>query len=177
MTSGSPEEKSQLMFSMNDIGGTGFLSKEEFARMLRFQELLLFFMAAQCFLRCFAGSSLPFWCIAGLSLKSLMAFCQRHRQRTASRPWCRLQALITRRKSHGGIFIPSWRTTKRSCSLLNSMSKVWTSLALDLHLSSPSFLDLIWAKAVSVLWTGMEKQGRKRLSRDQRVSFILPANR
>lgn len=33
---GSPEEKSKLMFSMNDIGGTGFLSKEEFARMLRF---------------------------------------------------------------------------------------------------------------------------------------------
>uniref|UniRef100_A0A3P9PLI5 NAD(P)H oxidase (H2O2-forming) n=1 Tax=Poecilia reticulata TaxID=8081 RepID=A0A3P9PLI5_POERE len=32
---GSPEEKSQLMFSMNDIGGTGCLSKEEFARMLR----------------------------------------------------------------------------------------------------------------------------------------------
>uniref|UniRef100_A0A8C4GI45 NAD(P)H oxidase (H2O2-forming) n=1 Tax=Dicentrarchus labrax TaxID=13489 RepID=A0A8C4GI45_DICLA len=31
---GSPEEKSKLMFSMNDIGGTG-LSKEEFARMLR----------------------------------------------------------------------------------------------------------------------------------------------
>lgn len=35
MYSGSPEEKSKLMFSMNDIGGTGFLSKEEFARMLR----------------------------------------------------------------------------------------------------------------------------------------------
>uniref|UniRef100_A0A3P9DSH1 NAD(P)H oxidase (H2O2-forming) n=1 Tax=Maylandia zebra TaxID=106582 RepID=A0A3P9DSH1_9CICH len=32
---GSPEEKSKLMFSMNDIGETGFLSKEEFARMLR----------------------------------------------------------------------------------------------------------------------------------------------
>lgn len=36
MCSGSPEEKSKLMFSMNDIGETGFLSKEEFARMLRF---------------------------------------------------------------------------------------------------------------------------------------------
>lgn len=35
---GSPEEKSKLMFSMNDIGGTGFLSKEEFARMLRFDQ-------------------------------------------------------------------------------------------------------------------------------------------
>lgn len=34
--SGSPEEKSKLMFSMNDVGGNGYLSKEEFARMLRF---------------------------------------------------------------------------------------------------------------------------------------------
>lgn len=33
---GSPEEKSSLMFSMNDIGGTGSLSPGEFARMLRF---------------------------------------------------------------------------------------------------------------------------------------------
>lgn len=33
---GSPEEKSSLMFSMNDLGGTGSLSKGEFARMLRF---------------------------------------------------------------------------------------------------------------------------------------------
>lgn len=37
MIPGSPEEKSKLMFSMNDIGGTGYLSKEEFARMLRLQ--------------------------------------------------------------------------------------------------------------------------------------------
>lgn len=45
MCSGSPEEKSKLMFSMNDIGETGFLSKEEFARMLRFG-LSLFFTSA-----------------------------------------------------------------------------------------------------------------------------------
>lgn len=38
---GSPEEKSSLMFSMNDLGGTGSLSKGEFARMLRFGPLSL----------------------------------------------------------------------------------------------------------------------------------------
>lgn len=35
-----------LMFTMNDIGGTGSLSREEFARMLRFDQspfLLLLF--------------------------------------------------------------------------------------------------------------------------------------
>ncbi|XP_077372320.1 dual oxidase 2 isoform X2 [Festucalex cinctus] len=32
---GTPEEKSKLMFSMNDISGTGSLSKQDFARMLR----------------------------------------------------------------------------------------------------------------------------------------------
>ena len=36
ISAGSPEEKSKLMFSMNNIDGSGFLSKEEFARMLRF---------------------------------------------------------------------------------------------------------------------------------------------
>lgn len=32
-----------LMFTMNDIGGTGSLSKEEFARMLRFAGVPLLF--------------------------------------------------------------------------------------------------------------------------------------
>ncbi|KAJ8417637.1 hypothetical protein AAFF_G00224800 [Aldrovandia affinis] len=32
---GSPEEKSRLMFNMHDISGDGFLSKEEFSRLLR----------------------------------------------------------------------------------------------------------------------------------------------
>ena len=40
------------MFSMNDIGGTGYLSKEEFARMLRFDPFLfsLFFPLLLIFL-------------------------------------------------------------------------------------------------------------------------------
>lgn len=38
---GSAEEKSSLMFSMNDIGGTGFLTRGEFARMLRFEPHVL----------------------------------------------------------------------------------------------------------------------------------------
>lgn len=33
---GSPQEKSKLMFTMYDIDGNGFLSKEEFFRMLRY---------------------------------------------------------------------------------------------------------------------------------------------
>lgn len=36
------------MFSMNDIGGTGFLSKEEFARMLRFKLFVLVTGPASC---------------------------------------------------------------------------------------------------------------------------------
>lgn len=43
---GSPEEKSSLLFSMNDIGGTGSLSKGEFARMLRFEPHFLFIFAS-----------------------------------------------------------------------------------------------------------------------------------
>lgn len=34
------------MFSMNDIGGTGSLSKGDFARMLRFEPLFLFMLAS-----------------------------------------------------------------------------------------------------------------------------------
>lgn len=60
-----------------------------------------------------------FWCAADLSLKSPMVACQKARQRTASRPWWRLQALTTRRKSHGRTSISSCRTMRRSCSLLN----------------------------------------------------------
>lgn len=127
ITPGSPEEKSQLMFSMNDIGGTGYLSKEEFARMLRFQQIS---SSSFSWLNSVYSAvlSLPFWSIADLSLKSPTAFCQRHRQRTASRPWCRRQGLMTRRKSHGGTFTRSWRTMRGSCSSRNSMSKVWESL-------------------------------------------------
>ncbi|XP_019712822.1 dual oxidase 1 [Hippocampus comes] len=35
LMNGTSEEKSKLMFTMNDISGTGFLSKEDFSRMLR----------------------------------------------------------------------------------------------------------------------------------------------
>lgn len=37
------------MFSMNDIDGTGFLSKEEFARMLRFDQSFLLFHSCSKF--------------------------------------------------------------------------------------------------------------------------------
>jgi len=60
---GSPEEKSQLMFSMNDIGGTGYLSKEEFARMLRFQ---------WCFFFLFRDYAKCFWCVWWAILTLLM---------------------------------------------------------------------------------------------------------
>lgn len=59
MCSGSPEEKSKLMFSMNDIGETGFLSKEEFARMLRFG-LSLFLWVHHIYSVCFMGHFQPF---------------------------------------------------------------------------------------------------------------------
>lgn len=59
MCSGSPEEKSKLMFSMNDIGETGFLSKEEFARMLRFG-LSLFLRVHHIYSVCFICHFQPF---------------------------------------------------------------------------------------------------------------------
>lgn len=81
---GSSEEKSKLMFLMNDIDRKGYLSKEEFIRMLRFvmSSLLLFNRTNALF----DSSSLPVCCPPGLLLKSLTAPCQRVRQMTASKP-------------------------------------------------------------------------------------------
>lgn len=44
---GSPEEKSKVMFRMYDIDENGFLSKEEFLRMLRYSSSSLL-MFSQC---------------------------------------------------------------------------------------------------------------------------------
>lgn len=41
----------------------------------------------------------------------------------------------------------------------------------------PPLTDLLWWISASAVCAGMEKQGKKRLSRDQRVSFICPTNR
>ncbi|MEQ2286192.1 hypothetical protein AMECASPLE_039754 [Ameca splendens] len=116
LTTGSPEEKSQLMFSMNDIGGTGYLSKVEFARMLRsFIEI---------------SNGVLSKAQAEDGIKAMM------------------QAAGFDNKEK-----ISWRDFH---SLLKDHEKELQFAQLNVK--------------------GMEKQGRKRLSRDQRVSFILPAN-
>lgn len=79
-----------------------------------------------------------FWCAAGHLSNYPTVLCLRARQRTASRPWCRLLVLMTRRKSHGRTSISSCGTKRRSCSLLNSMSKVRESLVQDVLF--PSFM-------------------------------------
>lgn len=45
--SGSPEEKSKVMFRMYDVDENGFLSKEEFLRMVRYSSFSLL-MFSQC---------------------------------------------------------------------------------------------------------------------------------
>lgn len=128
----------------------------------------------------FDGLSSSFWCAAGLSLRFLTGLCQRASQKTPSGPWWRLQASMTKRKSHGRTSISSCGTTRRICSLLNSMSKVgeWKEEAHeDVFFKSSSLWPCLLNYCVSAVGAGMEKQGRKRLSRDQRVSFISPANR
>lgn len=50
-----------LMFTMNDIGGTGSLSREEFARMLRFEQFpLLLFSFSSSWLHLIDSCSTPF---------------------------------------------------------------------------------------------------------------------
>ncbi|XP_017160692.1 dual oxidase 1 [Poecilia reticulata] len=113
---GSPEEKSQLMFSMNDIGGTGCLSKEEFARMLRsFIEI---------------SNGVLSKTQAEDGIKAMM----------------QAAGFDDKEKI-------SWRDFH---SLLKDHEKELQFAQLNVK--------------------GMENQGKKRLSRDQRVSFILPAN-
>ncbi|XP_035521216.1 dual oxidase 1 [Morone saxatilis] len=112
---GSPEEKSKLMFSMNDIGGTG-LSKEEFARMLR------------SFIEISNGA-------------------------------------LSKSQAEDGI-----KAMLQAAGFDNKEKITWE----DFHFLLRDHEKELQFAQLNV--KGMEKQGKKRLSRDQRVSFICPAN-
>ncbi|XP_041652010.1 dual oxidase 1 [Cheilinus undulatus] len=113
---GSPEEKSKLMFSMHDIGETGFLSKEEFAQMLR------------CFIEI---SNCP----------------------------------LSKSQTEDGI------KAMMQAAGFNEKEKItWE----DFHFLLRDHEKELQFAQLNV--KGMEKHGRKRLSRDMRVSFICPAN-
>lgn len=113
---GSPEEKSKLMFSMNDIGGTGFLTKEEFERMLR------------SFIEISNGG-------------------------------------LSKSQAEDGI-----ESMMKAAGFDDKEKITWE----DFHFLLQDHEKELQFAQLNV--KGMEKQGKKRLSRDQRVSFISPAN-
>lgn len=113
---GSPEEKSKLMFSMNDIGETGFLSKEEFARMLR------------SFIEISNGA-------------------------------------LSKSQAEDGI-----KAMMQAAGFDDKEKISWE----DFHFLLRDHEKELQFAQLNV--KGMEKQGKKKLSRDQRVSFICPAN-
>ncbi|KAM7414776.1 hypothetical protein PAMA_019544 [Pampus argenteus] len=113
---GSPEEKSKLMFSMHDIGETGFLSKEDFARMLR------------SFIEISNG-------------------------------------VLSKSQAEDGI-----KAMMQSAGFDDKEKITWE----DFHFLLRDHDKELQFAQLNV--KGMEKQGKKRLSRDQRVSFISPAN-
>ncbi|XP_039990207.1 dual oxidase 1 isoform X1 [Xiphias gladius] len=113
---GSPEEKSKLMFSMNNIGGSGFLSKEEFARMLR------------SFIEISNG-------------------------------------VLSKSQADEGI-----KAMMEAAGFDDKEKISWE----DFHFLLRDHENELQFAQLNV--KGMEKQGKKRLSRDQRVSFICPAN-
>ncbi|KAL4005635.1 hypothetical protein ACER0C_005348 [Sarotherodon galilaeus] len=113
---GSPEEKSKLMFSMNDIGETGFLSKEEFARMLR------------SFIEISNGA-------------------------------------LSKSQAEDGI-----KAMMQAAGFDDKDKISWE----DFHFLLRDHEKELQFAQLNV--KGMEKQGKKKLSRDQRVSFICPAN-
>uniref|UniRef100_H3C2A7 NAD(P)H oxidase (H2O2-forming) n=1 Tax=Tetraodon nigroviridis TaxID=99883 RepID=H3C2A7_TETNG len=125
---GSPEEKSSLMFSMNDIGGTGSLSQAEFARMLR-----SFLEISNCTLSKAQAED---------GIRAMM------------------QATGFDRKEK--------ITWKDFHFLLQDHEKELQFAQLNVK-GHPK------AGCVAVC-AGMEKRGQRRLSRDQRVSFICPAS-
>ncbi|XP_075998434.1 dual oxidase 1 [Genypterus blacodes] len=113
---GSPEEKSKLMFSMHDIGGRGFLSKEEFATMLR------------SFIEISNGA-------------------------------------LSKSQAEDGI------TAMLQAPGFEDKDKItWQ----DFHFLLRDHDKELQFAQLNV--KGMEKQGKKRPSRDQRVSFICPAD-
>ncbi|XP_075883262.1 dual oxidase 1 [Nelusetta ayraudi] len=113
---GSPEEKSMLMFTMNDIGGTGSLSREEFARMLR-----SFIEISNC--------------------------------------------NLSKSQAEDGI-----EAMMQAAGFGDKERITWE----DFHFLLQDHEKELQFAQLNV--KGMEKQGKKRLSRDQRVSFISPAN-
>ncbi|KAM9377184.1 dual oxidase 1 [Pholidichthys leucotaenia] len=113
---GSPEEKSKLMFSMNDISGTSFLSKEEFARMLR------------SFIEISNGA-------------------------------------LSKSQAEDGI-----KAMMQAAGFDDKERISWE----DFHFLLRDHEKELQFAQLNV--KGMEKQGKKRISRDQRVSFICPAN-
>lgn len=77
----------------------------------------------------------------------------------------------------GGLSLPPEGPWDRAAVRSAQRQRLEPDIFFRFLFSYPHLSDLLMRAAARAVCAGMEKHGRKRLSRDQRVSFICPANR